>query len=125
MSPLRSSAGPATRADADAELLAHDVREARLAEARRADEQHVVERLAARLRGAERDPELLLDVLLPDEVVEEARAERLLELLLLAGDHRCQELVLMRRSGARGARALRPASVRIDLGERALGSTSE
>ena len=40
------------RADADAELLANDVREARLAEARRAGEQHVVERLAARLRRA-------------------------------------------------------------------------
>ena len=48
--------GPCDRADADAELLADDVREARLAEARRPDEQHVVERLAARLRRGERDP---------------------------------------------------------------------
>ena len=52
MSPLRSSAGPATRADADAELLADDQREARLAEAGRADEQDVVERLAARAVAA-------------------------------------------------------------------------
>ena len=34
------------RAEADAELLADDLRERRLAEARRAGEQHVVERLA-------------------------------------------------------------------------------
>ena len=54
--------------------LADDVREARLAEARRADEQDVVERLAARLRGRERDRELLLDALLPDEVGEAASA---------------------------------------------------
>ena len=39
---------PGDRADADAELLADDVREARLAEPRRAGEQDVVERLAAR-----------------------------------------------------------------------------
>ena len=74
---------PGDRADADAELLADDVREARLAEARRPGEQHVVERLAARLRGVERDLELLLDALLPDELVEPARAERLLDLLLV------------------------------------------
>ena len=40
--------GAGDGADADAELLADDVGEARLAEARRADEQDVVERLAAR-----------------------------------------------------------------------------
>ena len=38
---------PGDAADADAELLADDVREARLAEARRPDEQDVVERLLA------------------------------------------------------------------------------
>ena len=70
MSPFRSSAGPSDAADADAELLADDVREARLAEAGRPDEQHVVERLRARAGCLERDVELLLDPLLPDEVVE-------------------------------------------------------
>ena len=49
MSPFRSSAGPATVAEPDAELLADDVGEARLAEARRADQQEVIERLFARL----------------------------------------------------------------------------
>ena len=49
------------RADADAELLADDVGEARLSEAGRADEEDVVERLSSPLRGLEGDAELLLD----------------------------------------------------------------
>ncbi len=87
----RSSDGPATVRMPTAELLADDVREARLAEARRPDEQHVVERLAARLRRGERDPELLLDALLADEVVEAARPERLLDGLLVLLDLRCEK----------------------------------
>ena len=75
--------GPGDRAQPDAELLAHDLRERRLAEARRADEQDVVERLAARLRRREGDRELLLDALLADELGEAPRAQRELELLLL------------------------------------------
>ncbi len=63
------------RADADAQLVAHDVRERRLAEARWAGEQHVVERLAAVLRRRQRDRQLFLDALLPDEVVERARTQ--------------------------------------------------
>ena len=65
-----SSAGPGDGAQADAELLADDLRERRLAEPRRAGEEDVIERLVAPLGGVERDPELLLDPLLPDEVVE-------------------------------------------------------
>ena len=80
------------RADADAELLADDEREPRLAEPRRPDEQHVVERLAARLRRVERDRELLLDALLADEVVEPARAERAVELVLVRPQRGRQEL---------------------------------
>jgi hypothetical protein len=72
------------------QLLAHDVREARLAETRRAHEQNVVERLRPCLRGLERDRELLLDAPLADELVEPARPQSLLELLVLLaqdGDH--------------------------------------
>ena len=77
MSPFRSSAGPAIVRIADAELVADDERERRLAEPRRADEQDVVERLAARLGRLERDRELLLDALLADEVGERrGRSER-------------------------------------------------
>ena len=39
---------PGCRAEIDAEFARHDLRERRLAEARRPDEQHMVERLAAR-----------------------------------------------------------------------------
>src|SRR5206468_6848326 len=79
------------RPQADTELLADDVRERRLPEARRACEQHVVERLAARLRGDERDVELLLDALLPDELVERARPQRLLDDVLVVVQHRRDE----------------------------------
>ena len=79
--------GPGDRAQADAELLADDLRERRLAEPRRPGEQDVVERLVAPLGGVERDPELLLDPLLADEVVEPARAQRALDLLVLGVQH--------------------------------------
>ena len=79
--PLERGAGD--RADADAELLADDVREARLAEPRRPDEEDVVERLAPPLRRLERDRELFLDARLADELVEPARPEALLDLFLV------------------------------------------
>ena len=47
--------GAGDRAEADAELLAHDLRQRRLPEAGRAREQDVVERLAAPLGRVERD----------------------------------------------------------------------
>src|SRR5439155_3244373 len=78
--------GARNAADADAELLADDVGEARLPEPGRADEQDVVERLVTRARRLERDRELLLDALLPDEVGQLARPKRLLELFLLERD---------------------------------------
>src|SRR5689334_6277269 len=73
--------GAGDRAQADAELLADDVGERRLAEARRPCKQHVVERFAAPLRRGERDLELFLDALLADELVEAPRAERALDVL--------------------------------------------
>src|SRR4029079_6698748 len=56
--PLERRAGD--RADPDAELLADDVREARLAEPGRPDEEDMVERIAPPLRCIERDRQLLL-----------------------------------------------------------------
>ena len=114
MSPLRSSAGPATVRRPTPELLADDLRERRLAEPGRADEEHVVERLAARLRRVERDPELLLDPLLADEVVEPARPQRALELLVLGVEHGCDDAVAHEDSyacpdGAHGAPGDRPS----------------
>ena len=60
-SPLRSSAGPAVCTNGDVELVGDDLGERGLAEAGRAGEQHVVERLAARGGGLDRDRELVLD----------------------------------------------------------------
>ena len=70
-------------ANADAELLADHIGEAGLAEAGRAGEQDVIERLAAGASRRQRDRELLLDPLLTDEVVEPLRPERAVELLLV------------------------------------------
>ena len=42
---------PRGRAEVDAEFARDDLRQRRLAEARRADEQHMIQRLAARLRA--------------------------------------------------------------------------
>ena len=74
MSPLRSSAGPATwrmpTPSSRRTICASDV----LPSPGGPGEQDVVERLAARLRRVERDRELLLDALLADEVGERSRA---------------------------------------------------
>ena len=83
---------PCHRANADVELLANDRRECRLPETRGADEQDVVERLAASLGRLQRDLELLLRSLLPDEVVESTRPERLLDLLVALAQRRGEEL---------------------------------
>ena len=90
----------------DLELLADDRRERRLAEARRPDEEDVVERLASRPRGLERDLELLLRPLLPDELVEAAGAQRALDVLLALLERRRQE----RRAHAAARRAMRTRS---------------
>jgi hypothetical protein len=97
------------RADADAELLSDDLRQRRLAEPGRADEQDVVERLPARLGRRERDRELLLDALLPDELVELARTQRALELLLLGTEDLC-------RDGAHQAACLSASRTRSSAG---------
>src|SRR5262249_31018260 len=84
--------GTGDAADADAELLAHDVRQARLAEARRTDEQHVGERFLARPRSPGPGRELVLDSLLADELQQPARTQRLLEVFLVRRDCRRKEL---------------------------------
>jgi hypothetical protein len=83
---------PGHRSDSHAELLAEDVGEAGLAEAGRPDQQHVVERLAARARGLECDRQLFLHSLLAHELVEAARAKRALDLVVLWLERRGEEL---------------------------------
>ena len=57
---------PGADLDRHAKLVGDDVRERRLAEARRAAQQHVLDRLAAAARRLEKDAEVLADLLLAD-----------------------------------------------------------
>ena len=63
-------------AEADAHLAREDSGERGLAEARRAVEQHMVERLAAALGGIDEHAQILARALLADEFVEALRAKR-------------------------------------------------
>ena len=121
MSPFRSSAGPATVRRPTPSSSRMIVARRRLAEPRRADEQDVVERLAAAARGLERDLELLLRALLADELVELPRAKRLLDLLVALPEHGGEELAghAALRSGEPDA--LLGGKLRVDPGERLLG----
>jgi len=98
---LERRAGDGTQTDA--QLLANDEGETRLAEPRRADQEQMVERLPAAASGFERDRELLLDALLADELAQVARSQRALELVLLRPDRRRQELSLFGRLAAHAA----------------------
>jgi len=78
MSPCARGPG-SDAANSHAELLAHDERETRLAEAGRADQKDVVERFARAFARTERDGRAAPDVLLADELLEQSRPERLLD----------------------------------------------
>ncbi len=82
MSALRSSVGPAVEMNAAPSSSA--TMRARLVLPRpgRAGQQDVIERVAARGRGGDRDAELLLELVLPDELLEPPRAERRVEVVL-------------------------------------------
>ena len=82
MSPFRSSAGPGRLHERHLELGGDDLRERGLAEARRPGQQQVVERVAARAGGLDRDGKLLAQALLPDEVLQAPRPQRAVELVL-------------------------------------------
>ena len=104
---------PRGGAEVDAELARDDLRQRRLAQPRRADEQHVVERLAARLRRFDEHLEIGARRLLAGEVGERLRAQRRVVLrALFGGDEaagrRGHLTRLPRRGGGRGAeRAVR------------------
>ena len=82
--PLCSMTGPLVDASCDAHLVRQDVRQRGLAEARRARQEDVVERLAALLRRRDEHLEVLGVLGLPDVVVEGLRAERAVELRVVA-----------------------------------------
>ena len=75
-------------AEVHAHLARDDLRERRLAEARRADEQHMVERIAARFRRLDEDAQVLARGFLAGEIFQRQRADRRVDVVfaLLAGD---------------------------------------
>ena len=82
-SPARSSTGPEVERSGRAHLVGDDVGERRLAQPRRPEQQHVVERLAALARRLHEDAQVVDDLPLADVVVELPRPQRLLELQLV------------------------------------------
>jgi len=88
-SPGFSIAGPRRGADRDAHLVGNDVGERGLAEAGRAVQQDVIERLAPLLRGGDRHLEVLADAILADVLVERARAQPGLVLGVVLGARGC------------------------------------
>jgi hypothetical protein len=67
---------PRGGAEADAQFLRHDLRQRRLAQPRRAEQQDVVQRLAARARRVDEDLQIALGLLLPDELGQGLRPQR-------------------------------------------------
>ena len=64
------------RAEIDAELFGHDLRQRRLAEAGRTDEEHMVQRFAAVFRRLDEDLEIGARLRLAGELVQRLRAQR-------------------------------------------------
>ena len=89
-------------AQIDAHLLGDDVRQRGLAQPRRAEQQHMVERLAPMARGLDEDFELTADLLLADVFGELLGAQRALERLVLQAQRRG-------RSGGRSRSCSDPA----------------
>ena len=111
--------GAARHDELRAHLVGQDVRERRLAEAGRAAEEDVIERLAAAARGLDEDAQVLLVLLLADVLVERRRAEDAIEALVVVGRARAEperawrrclgRLVARAALYARGSLALRPS----------------
>ncbi len=73
---------PGRRTKIDAELARHDLRQRRLAEARRADEKHVIERALLRERAdLDEDLQIASRRLLTDEIGEDLRTQRRIDVL--------------------------------------------
>ena len=69
---------PGRLAQVHVELVCNDVRERRLAETGRSEDEHVIERVAAAARSGHEDLHLLADGVLADVVVEPARTDCLI-----------------------------------------------
>ena len=81
-------------AEIDAQLARHDLRQGGLAQARRAGEQHMVQRLAARLGGLDEDGEIFARLLLADEIGQPLGAQDWLPASRLRRVPACHETVV-------------------------------
>ena len=95
-------------AEIDAEFARHDLRQRGLAEAGRADEQHVVERFLARARRLDEDREISARLLLADEFGEPLRPQRGVRVIVarFGGDEAA-------RGGAHRASSLSPWRIKL------------
>ena len=89
------------RANLRTHLRRDDVRQRRLAEARRAVQQDVVDRLGPMLRSVDQDRQVLLDPILAGELVEPSRPNGRLECELLLRDRGARDALDRHRSGAK------------------------
>jgi hypothetical protein len=107
-----SDHGAGGRAEIDRQLARHDLRKRGLAEARRPDEEHVIERLAATFRCLDEDPQIAARLLLPDELGEQLRAQGGLGGVLFAplGGNETARRRAHRASSLRPSRMSRPVS---------------
>src|ERR1700761_7675193 len=71
-------------AETDTKLPRNDLRQRRLAEARRPDEQHVIERFAAAASSFDEYAEIFAGLLLPDEFGQPQRPQRTFRRVFLA-----------------------------------------
>ena len=118
---------PGGRAETDAQFAGDDLRQRRLAEARRPDEQHMVERFAARPGGVYEDPEVAPEALLADEFLECSGAQRRIAVSRAVfrrhgplRSHRTSSLRLARTRSSKAA-----VSPRLRLAAAAAASASE
>src|SRR5690606_23043971 len=96
------------------------------AESRRTGEQHVVERLAACAGGLDEDAELGLDLLLADEIGQQLRPQRAVELLLgPALDLRCLQALDARCADPAHRTAFNAAPIRSSAESPSMSSSIE
>ena len=105
--------GAAGHVDRHSKLARDHVRERGLANAGRAVERDVLQRVAARLRRRDDDPQLLLDRVLVDVLVvaEALRTERGLERALLAGQRRGGRLTDLAQRAPISGRSGQPRTI--------------
>ena len=95
--------GPGRGAHGRAHLVRDDVRERRLAEARRPVQQHVIERLVPLPGGRDRHEQILAHAILPDVLVERPRAQTRLVLRIVVGVYSSDKTVVGHFASSRSA----------------------